>query len=527
MEAPRRPRQFLRWLRAPFIGRTPLSRRHPLDAAWMLAARLAGRLLATYLRGGRGAAYLRGSIAEGEGVYGFSDLDVVVVVPDDPAPVARRWQAFERALPRVARNVDVAVYEDGELARAVRAPCLRCRPARASDLRTTSNHGAPGTVAEISSVFTRFCVRPDLYRPTERWRLLTGSERRPRAPERDRADDWIAAWHELQWWWTYAFAAALNPRAAYLPLLSMRLVAEPARIWLWIAHGERPGSRREVLGTAIERLPQEEELFRWALELPRRLSNGAEESALAAGLDGLVRLSSRLATILAEEVVPLGSTSVRLVGSPASREAFPLVDWRARAAPVVAEESFTLLDASPADPMALAHAAAASTRTLQPALRTGDLLVMPVADADRAKLRGVQCAVTDPVSFALAAGTTDAAFPDVGGWSARDSACRAVAEHAAWLDLTNESTADRPFDVQIGMLLTAARAALFLETLEAGAPELAVTLDAVAEQLGEIGDEALARLRAADVWTGRSGPELVRDLRAVVGGLNPYEAGAR
>src|SRR4051794_39878683 len=164
------PRLVLRRLRAPFIGRTPLLRRHPLDLAWMFAARLAGRILAAYLLRGLGGAgaYLRGSIAAGDGVFGFSDLDMVFVLGDDPARpghaaalVARRWQALERAMPRIARNVDVAIYGQAELERAVRSPCLRCRP----DAGDRGPRQPRQTVAEASNVYTRFCVRPGLYGP--------------------------------------------------------------------------------------------------------------------------------------------------------------------------------------------------------------------------------------------------------------------------------------------------------------------------------------------------------------------------
>jgi predicted nucleotidyltransferase len=523
-------RLVLRRLRAPFIGSTPLSRRHPLDLLWMVAARLAGRILARYLLRGLGGAgaYLRGSIAAGDGVFGFSDLDMVFVLPDDPvrpgraaARVARRWQALERAVPRIARNVDVAVYEQTELERAVRAPCLRCGP----------DGGAGGprqprpTVAETSNVYKRFCVRPGLYGPMAEWSLAAGRERRPAAPEADRTDRWIAAWAELQWWWGYAFGACLSPHSAHVSTLSAKLIGEPARAWLWIVHGDRPGSRRAVLETAIARMPEEEELFRWALGLPRLVRPGEERATLGRSLAGLVRLSTRLAQAVADEVAPHGSTRVSLHGSATEPGLVPLVDWRARAAPIVPEESLALWDADPCDPEAVASAAGASSRVLYPALRSDRLLVLPVADRAQAKLRGVQCAVTDPVSFALEGGATAAQFPDVAGWSAPDSARRAVAEHARWLDGDRgEPAAPR---LELAMLLTAARAALFLESVEAGSPELAVTLDAVVERLGardgragDLAAEALAQWRST-----RGRPDvldLVHGLRQVVRELEPF-----
>jgi hypothetical protein len=51
----------------------------------------------------------------------------------------------------------------------------------------------------------------------------------------------------------------------------------------------------------------------------------------------------------------------------------------------------------------------------------------------------------------------------------------------------------------VGRLLTAARAALFRQSLEAGRPLLPLTLDEVASTLGAPGAEALAAYRAGAV----------------------------
>jgi hypothetical protein len=49
-------------------------------------------------------------------------------------------------------------------------------------------------------------------------------------------------------------------------------------------------------------------------------------------------------------------------------------------------------------------------------------------------MRTVQTTLTDPVSVALLSGEDVARFPDVPGFSARDLARRALAEHAAGAD---------------------------------------------------------------------------------------------
>jgi hypothetical protein len=119
---------------------------------------------------------------------------------------------------------------------------------------------------------------------------------------------------------------------------------------------------------------------------------------------------------------------------------------------------------------------------LYPALSGPGILVLPAPPAD-AVLRAVQSSTTDPVSFALLEGAELARFPRLAGFSAEDSARRAVAEHAAWLG-RHPHGGRKELD-ELAMLLSAARAALFLETLAEGAPELPLTLAATARMLDE------------------------------------------
>jgi hypothetical protein len=161
----------------------------------------------------------------------------------------------------------------------------------------------------------------------------------------------------------------------------------------------------------------------------------------------------------------------------------------------------------PADPEALARFAAAGEEP-QPTLRAPGLHVRPSLDARRTKLRAVQCASTDPVSFALAEGCGDTAFPELAGWSAADWAGRAVAEHRFWLDGMTPAYAngyewiDAPPAPDVNgvvtrnRLLAAARAALFQESLEDGDPTLLLSADAVADRLGVEGDDVRAVRRA-------------------------------
>jgi hypothetical protein len=80
---------------------------------------------------------------------------------------------------------------------------------------------------------------------------------------------------------------------------------------------------------------------------------------------------------------------------------------------------------------------------------------------------------------------------------------------------------------QLAALLGAARAALFLESVELGDPRLALTLADACEELAarvpRAGDLAA---EAADAWRARRPPGvgLLRQLEGVVGALPPYAA---
>jgi hypothetical protein len=168
----------------------------------------------------------------------------------------------------------------------------------------------------------------------------------------------------------------------------------------------------------------------------------------------------------------------------------PLADWRSLALAPRMDETLEPTDGDPGD-AALLAAVSARDPGPYPALRAGDLIVLPAAGRSRTRLRAVQCAATDPVSFALLSGERVARFPDVPGWSALDSALRAVAERRAWL----ATGAPTKAGVELGSLFAAARAAQFLESVEAGAPELPLSAAETARRLpaddGAVAEEAL------------------------------------
>ena len=528
------------------LRRAPMTARRAHDRAWQFAARIAALLLAAYLRRGLcgAATYVHGSLAASDALFGYSDIDLCVVVPDHPTwpganrrLVQERWRRLKRRSPVLDRTVDLMTWEETELERAVCSSRLTCRcrrdGRRESDASTKCRAGTSPLL----------WMRPGLYGPMTRWRLLIGPERRPVSPKQSQPDRWEAAWAELQFWCRHAFRAAADPRAHFVPYLSLKLVIEPVRVWLWVVHGIRAERRGEVLERGIELLPEEAETLRWAATLPRVVSEPAREATLASALRGFFHLSERLAERLALEAD--GWKTVHLVGaggaatehsatasfprSAAGPERIPLVDWVARAWPVELEELCAPCQSDPANPRALRAAMAASAAALYPLVRTGELLVMPVSDLERATRRAMQCKVTDPVTFALSEASSTARFAEIPGWSVSDCAQRAVDEHAARLGFGEpaESPALKPGPDRyaIGMLITATRAALFLESVQGGAPRLAVTLEAVVAELADrdtIAGELLAEAVAA--YRGRSTPSLRHgaELRQIVGSLDCF-----
>jgi hypothetical protein len=542
----------------------------PMRGLWARSHELAIRLVAGALaRTSRASVYAKGSFGFGEPVYGVSDIDLVIVVPgagdrvvDAHAvvKVRRRWNRIVRLFPPLNELFHIFVYDSHSLREAVSAPTFTFgfdrQPPRAGLL------GPQPLVDEMG-----LQERPELYGAPREWRLVGGRPCDVAPPPDNAGYRRLASWLELQFWWRFAFTACVDPRGPRLPYLCVKLVAEPARIWLWLAHGEQL-SRVEALNRALQRLPEEEDTFRRALELHRTLST-SPEPPLAEMLPHLVRLSSLIAGELCSQLEPAGATEVQLVGAAedvltdgrftqrTGAARLPLVDWRARTVPPPPDEVFSLSGADPGDPSALAGAAVSDRVGEYSVLRAEKLLILPAARAGgrshgsdpehgsarlhRVKLRGIQCSPTDPVSFALADGKRAALFPNTPGWSAHDSARRAVAEHAAWLAggcidgnvrgwVAAQAEAAPPSAVALGRLFTAARAALFFDSLP-GRPELALTVRAVASMLvgrnrasAAVVDDAVSSYAA---WrsghTAAPSPRLVEAFATIVTKLSAYD----
>ena len=504
------------------------------------------------------AVYVRGSFATGEPVYGLSDLDMIAVVKRDGAGTgADRLRLreflgrFYEAVPDAKPVVELTVLTDYELEQVCTSPTMTWP----FDQRTA----APSPRARFfghDRLGRPFGARPDsgvrLYGPLRNWRLVAGSDLASALPESPAAHRWLWAWTELQYYWRNAFRNCARPTSPHAPYFCTKMVAEPARLWLWLLDGKLPPPRNfDVLQEAIRVMPEERPVLELALSLRRSLPTRAE-APLAEGLGWLVRLSSRIADQLGEEATRAGMTEVRLLGRAdplllppragdrltallpleAASTALPLVDWRARVLPDLADDGFVLLAGDPTDPDELAAAALAADRGLYPAFLTNELLVLPTASRGVrplpvAAFRSVQCPVTDPISFALISGRQTAEFPGLAGWSAREGAERAVLEHRAWLEVDGEREPSR--QRQLGMLFSAARAALFADSLDAGDPQLSLTVATIVESVAArdgsaqpVAETALEEYRTSRAGGGEPSPRTVAAFRSVVWSLPSY-----
>jgi hypothetical protein len=495
-------------------------------------------------RRSRTSVYLTGSLAFGEPLYGLSDIDLVAVSVNkaESRRVRRRYDALCRALPPLRRLLPhFSTYDAQGLARVLAGSYLvnGLGEGRAVFL-------GPDAVADGRG----FLLRPGLHDPRE-WPRLRGRVRAVPAPTvQSRLQ---AGWLELHHRWRYALRAADGERGVEGAALAVGLVAEVARIWLWLAHHERHDGKQAALRRALRLMPAEEDGLRYALEMHQAMHR-SPAVAVPRLLACFVRISAAVAELVDDSAVRAGATRVELVGAEAGArpaEGVALLDWTALVLPRpsgrtgVVEERLVVGYDDPTDPAALTTAAARGRIDCVPALRHGSLLIEPTFEAwGYGRLRQAQCRSSDPVSAALLDGRAHADFPDLPGWSARDWARRAVAEHRAWL-FARESqgtgpqswVGPRPASVStasttLGLLLSAARAALFLESVEQGSPTLALSLGDVPAALAargrRLGDAAEA-CAALDSDRGNwlpPPPKLVARFRAEVESL-PVYASAR
>jgi hypothetical protein len=526
-----------------FVLRT---RDTPLRAIWGLSQRACARLaLACLTWGERGvSAYSSGRLISADFTPGLSDVDLVIVLKDgsesrDVAPdrVRRRWQRLRRLFPMIDMP---RIYNAADLRELVGSSM----PMYGLDAR---NHAAAGSnnLGESESIDRlRLLVRPGLYTSIADWHRLTGKERLPEEPTRDPQQNRIAAWLELVFWWRTLFRACVEANEPRPADTCIKCIAETVRIWVWLAHGERIDGRVQALRRGLELLPEEENGLRRTLELRRSLPR----ATLVESLWLLVRLSNRVAALIDADGHASGFTQVRVAGDT-RRELIlaggrwkpsvvldggcppailPLADWPSITGPLAPDDSFALLTAEPSDPSVLLAAAQVRDGPY-PTLLGDRVLIRPGTPFLRTRLRGIQCRTTDPVSFALIEGAPTASFPNLRGWSAADVARRGVAEHRAWLRARTGSPVAAERGRELGMLLSAARAALFLQSIADGRPELPLTLAdgvrALVERsatAGPIAEEALGEYRAFAHNAAHPRIATLTAMGKFVLGLEPY-----
>jgi hypothetical protein len=491
-----------------------------LDRGYRVAAQVGAGYL---LRGDPASSvYVRGGVGTTELLPGVSDIDLAIVTAErSSAELARRrWQRLRRRLPLVERLMDwPRIYQAGELAALAGTSAYTWGLGDSSAASDAAGYAA----ADLNLDRLRALERPGLYGPADDWRPLRGPDRRPVETDRDPQDRRIAAWLELLYLWRLALPACVHPRRAYVPLLCVKLVAEAARIWLLLERGERASVRADALRRALSHLPEEEDALRMALDLERRLPQ-APHPPLAEALAALVRFSSRIAGLISSEVGERGTLQVRLAGAD-SPPPLPLCDWRNVVLPGLGDETFVPVTAD-LQPDSVGELVARSTSGAYPALRAEGLVILLGSPLARTRLRAIKSPVTDPAVFAVVAGERVARFPEVRGWSAEDTARRAVAEHRGRL---HRSPPERGCPA-LAFLLGAARAALFLESVRAGEPELCLTMaetvrklavhsPAAASAAGEAlgGDDALDHDHLTE-----PPPSAIAALRETVLGLPPY-----
>lgn len=536
----------------------------PLRTAWATAYASVMRtaVVSLRLKYPDAAIYLKGSFASREAVYGTSDIDLVVVLPGEAtqagAPQLRAresWKRFCQRFPLFKLVIQHCwFYEEDDLRQSTSASCLT--HGLASNPGAVEDRAAflgPHALRDHAGLHTR----PSLYGVRGEWKRLAGRDRLPKDVHDDPQSRRIAAWLDLQYWWRHAFQACVEPERAHVPLLCVKLLAEPVRLLLWSKRGERVATREAALRRGLAELPDLRDFFQLGLDLMKALPL-SPNPPIPETIAGLLRQTELLAQQMRAAADAAGYLDVRLTGAneiivtPDARnrmdaliaqgysaELLPLADWRARAVPGVPDEALMLIRPAQVDSSFLAVTAGEDVGDAIPGFRYQSVMLLPTTDPERGMLRSVQCQPTDPVSTALADGRTVARFPELAGWSAIHSARRAVSEHRGWLESDDwvspphgwvgmQSAPDNPVARTLGLLFTAARAALFLESIIEGDPQLPVTVAGVTERMAErdsgcrdLVESALDELRAARAVDGRQ-PQTVDAMLEVVRNLPAY-----
>ena len=255
---------------------------------------VAAHAYAAYARRGlRGAAaYVRGTMGSRDTRPGLTDIDLVLVTPADPGGIARkrareRCSKFAGAVPVLGKMFDVwpLVFDQPGIEDLVNESALTYG-------LVDGRSAYCGPNSDTDKI--RALERPGLYGPRYSWRLLAGPDLRPVARPPDLSRRRIAAWLELQNWWRWAAQACIEPNRPGSAYTCVKIVAESARIWLWLVHGEVVGDRSAALRRGAAELPGEGDAFERARYLEHRLQR-ARSAPLSDFLPAFVALSTAIA----------------------------------------------------------------------------------------------------------------------------------------------------------------------------------------------------------------------------------------
>ena len=526
----------------------------PLRRAWRRLYRLYARIVVIGLTSHlpRASAYFR--LPELDFVPGLSDIDLLIVLGGSPRVQEAAAERLHRRATRLRASRlgrllplidDPLVFGEKEVRDLVGSNAMTYGLRQPGAFRSPV---APGTGEAASLSRVRILMRPGLYHTLEDWHPLSRSGAPLHDPPRDGQQQRIAAWLDLGFWWEVLPRACLRATGSRPADVCVKGVAESLKAWLWLARGEQVASRLQALQRGLELFPEEEMALREILELRQSLHRWKDTgSPLDRTLPLLVRLAQRIAELIDGQALAAGFTEVKLRGGDPtgpivasdgvrpsvvgtrSSEIYPLLDWRGLVSPLLPDDTFTPLALGADDASAYLDAARLNHGPYQTFLADG-LLIRPGAEYMRTRLRGIECRTTDPVSFALLEQKLSASFPNLEGWCAIDVARRAVAEHQAWLDPRTAPPAS--VGRRLGMLLSAARAAVFLASFERE-PELPLTLADGVRALAEtslstalLAEEGLEQYVAFAQENAEPSVSMVDDLRARLRELPAYGGGS-
>ena len=274
-----------------------------------------------------------------------------------------------------------------------------------------------------------------------------------------------------------------------------------------------PDTRVEALAAPRRcSAPRRRPLAREALAIERSLP-AAGQRPLEPGLRALLLATHDVAARLTRPPCRAPRCAAGAGDAPLGEAegGLPLADWKARAVPELPDEAFA---ARTRRPGATPTRWPPRTREGIRVLRDGDVLVQ--CRSAVGTLRGAQSPVTDPVSLRYSTARQPRPSRPCPGWSARDCALRAVAEHRSWL----AAQAPRLYANDRVARPAAHRRprGAVPESLDGERPSLALTAAATAEALAAEAEDGLAELPSLP--RRRAGParEVLEALRARGGG---------